>query len=329
MNVLVTGGAGYVGSHAVAALQEAGHTPIVLDSLELGHAPAVRGAELIVGNIADRELVTRVLREFHIETVMHFAAYAEVGESMADPIKYYRNNTVASLRLIESLFEAGVKRLIFSSTAATYGEPDTVPIPEDIAKQPINVYGHTKLQIEETCQWLSKRTEFRYVALRYFNACGAHASGEVGEAHKPESHLIPLILQVPLGQRAAIKIFGSDYPTPDGTCVRDYIHVSDLASAHVKAMEHLARGGDSLALNLGTGHGYSVRQIIETARKITDHAIPAEEAPRRPGDPPELVAKADRAREVLGWKPVLSDLESIIGSAWQWHRAHPNGYGDR
>jgi UDP-glucose 4-epimerase len=227
------------------------------------------------------------------------------------------------------MIECGVNKLIFSSTAATYGEPETIPISEDIAKKPINVYGHSKLQIEEACTWLSRQSDFRYVAFRYFNACGAHKSGEIGEDHKPESHLIPIILQVALGQRESIKMFGSDYPTPDGTCVRDYIHVSDLADAHVRGIDYLMNGGDSTAMNLGTGHGYSVREIVEVARKITGHPIPAIEAPRRAGDPPTLVAKADRAHEKLSWKPCQSDLESIIGSAWAWHKAHPKGYDDR
>lgn len=326
MNVLVTGGAGYVGSHAVAALAEAGHSPVVIDTLELGHRAALRGAELVLGDVADEPLVRKVLQEFSVECVMHFAAYAEVGESMSHPVKYYANNTLATLHLLRAMSACGVRKFIFSSTAATYGEPDTVPISEDVSKQPINVYGHSKLQTEEQCAWLSRQSDFRYVALRYFNACGAHRSGEIGEDHRPESHLIPLVLQVPLGKRKAIKVFGSDYPTPDGTCVRDYIHVSDLASAHVKAMEYLLGGGESRAMNLGTGAGYSVRQIIETARKVTGREIAEEEAPRRPGDPPTLVAAADRAREVLGWRPVESDLETIIASAWQWHSRNPDGY---
>lgn len=328
MNILVTGGAGYVGSHAVAALKEAGHIPIVIDTLELGHEPAVQGAELIVGDVSDRDLVTRVLGEFSIEAVMHFAAYAEVGESMDEPMKYYRNNTLASLRLLDAMLDCDVKTFIFSSTAATYGEPTEVPIAEDVDKHPINVYGHSKLQTEEACRWLAERAGLRYVAFRYFNACGAHRSGEIGEAHNPESHLIPLVLQVPLGQREHIKMFGSDYPTPDGTCVRDYIHVMDLAEAHVKGVEYLKSGGKSTSMNLGTGKGYSVREIIEVARKVTDHPIPAEEAQRRPGDPPELVARVDRAKELLGWEAQHSDLVTIISSAWDWHKDHPAGYAD-
>lgn len=328
MNILVTGGAGYVGSHAVAALKESGHTPIVIDTLELGHAPAVGDSELVVGDIADHDLVTRVLREFNIEAVMHFAAYAEVGESMQEPMKYYRNNTLATLRLLSAMLDCGVKTFIFSSTAATYGEPDTVPISEDISKTPINVYGHSKLQTEETCAWLAKQAGLKYVAYRYFNACGAHRSGNIGEAHHPESHLIPLILQVPMGKRENIKIFGNDYPTPDGTCVRDYIHVTDLAEAHVKGIEYLTSGGESTSINLGTGHGYSVREIIEVARKVTDHPIPAVEAERRPGDPPELVASVGRAKKLLGWEAQHSDLVTIVSSAWTWHKEHPEGYAE-
>ncbi len=326
MNVLVTGGAGYVGSHAVAALDEAGHQPVVIDTLENGHAKAVGDAELIIGDIADADLVKRVLDEFAIQTVMHFAAYAEVGESMAAPMKYYANNTLATLRLLQAMRASGVKRFIFSSTAAVYGEPDTGPIPEEAAKNPINVYGHSKLQTEETCAWLSRQTDFRYVSLRYFNACGAHPSGRLGEDHDPETHLIPLVLQVALGQRPDIRIFGADYPTPDGTCVRDYIHVSDLADAHLRAMEYLLDGGESVALNLGTGQGYSVRAIVETARQVTGHPLPAVETKRRAGDPPELVAKADKARDVLGWTPTRSGLENIIATAWKWHQEHPDGY---
>lgn len=326
MNVLVTGGAGYIGSHAVAALREQGHTPVVLDTLEGGNRAAVGDAELIVGDVADRELVAKALQEFNIEAVMHFAAYIEVGESMSDPVKYYANNTLASLHLLQTMIACNVKRFIFSSTAAVYGEPDVCPIPEDAAKQPINVYGHSKLQTEETCAWLSSQTDFQYVALRYFNACGAHPSGTIGEARKHESHLIPLILQVPLGKRESIKIFGTDYSTPDGTCVRDYIHVTDLADAHIKAMEYLADGGASTALNLGTGEGYSVREIIEASRKVTGHAIPAVEEPRRPGDPPRLIAKANQAQTLLNWRPTQSDLETIVQTAWAFQKSHPDGF---
>lgn len=326
MKVLVAGGAGYIGSHAVRALLDAGHTPIVLDSLENGHAEAVPDAELIHGNVMDHELVSRVCRQFSIDAVMHFAAYIEVGESMADPMRYFANNTMAVMSLLKTMRANGIETFIFSSTAAVYGQPERVPITEDEPKKPINVYGHSKWMVEEACGWLAKLTGFRYAALRYFNACGAHPSGLIGEDHKPESHLIPLILQVPLGKRESIAIYGEDYDTPDGTCVRDYIHVCDLASAHVAAMEHLARGGESGAFNLGTGHGYSVREIIDCARRVTGHPVPATVAPRRAGDPARLVADPGKAAKVLGWKAKGSDLESIVTSAWRWHSSHPNGY---
>ena len=275
MNVLVAGGAGYIGSHAVVALLEAGHTPIVLDTLENGHAESVPDAELICGNVMDHELVSRVCRQFSIEAVIDFAAYSDIGESMVDPMRYFANNSMAVMSLLKTMHESGVETFIFSSTAAVYGQPERVPIAEDELKKPINVYGHSKVVVEDVCEWLAKLTGFRYVALRYFNACGAHPSGTIGEDHKPESHLIPLILQVPLGKREGISICGEDYDTPDGTCIRDYVHVCDLASAHVKALEHLVRGGESGKFNLGAGRGYSVREIIECARKVTGHAIPA------------------------------------------------------
>lgn len=326
MNVLVTGGAGYIGSHAVMALAEAGHTPIVLDSLEKGHPESVAEAELIHGNVMDHDLVSRVCQQFDIDAVMHFAAFIEVGESMAEPMKYFSNNTMAVMSLLKTIQENGVKFFIFSSTAAVYGQPQHVPITESEPKQPINVYGHSKLMVEQTCEWLSKLTDFRYSALRYFNACGAHPSARIGEAHKPESHLIPLILQVPLGQRKAISIYGDDYDTPDGTCIRDYIHVWDLALAHVKAMEYLANGGESSAFNLGTGNSYSVKEIIDCARKVTGHAIPSDTMPRRPGDPARLVADPSRAQETLGWKATMSGIDEIVDSAWRWHSSHPHGY---
>ncbi len=326
MNVLVTGGAGYIGSHALRALRAAGHIPIVLDTLENGYRQAVGQEELICADVADSEVVSRALREFAIEIVMHFAAYIEVGESMRTPMKYYRNNLLGTTALLAAMAEAGVRRFIFSSTAAVYGEPEEIPIPETAPCRPVNVYGHAKAQVEEICAWLSRQTDFRYVALRYFNAAGAHPSAEIGEAHKPESHLIPLVLQVALGQRPAVQIFGADYPTPDGTCIRDYIHVCDLVEAHVRAIDYLDSGGPSVAINLGTGQGYSVRHIIEMAREVTGHPIPAEMAPRRPGDPPQLVARVEKASQLLGWQPRQSDLRTIVASAWQWHSRHPQGY---
>jgi len=326
MNILVTGGAGYIGSHAVRALRAAGHVPIVLDTLENGHRQAVGQEVLVCGDVADHEVVGRVLREFAIEMVMHFAAYIEVGESMCAPLKYYRNNLLGTVALLDAMAAANVHRFIFSSTAAVYGDPEEVPIPENAPCRPVNVYGHAKAQVEEICAWLSRQTEFRYVALRYFNAAGAHPSAEIGEAHDPESHLIPLVLQVALGKRPAVQIFGDDYPTPDGTCIRDYIHVCDLVEAHVRAIDYLASGGPSVAINLGTGQGYSVRRIIEVAREVTGHPIPAEVIARRPGDPPQLVAKAEKARELLDWQPRQSDLHAIVASAWQWHSRHPHGY---
>lgn len=329
MNVLVTGGAGYIGSHAALALLEAGHSPVVLDSLEHGHAEAVLDAELIHGNVLDHELVSRAIRQFGIEAVMHFAAYIEVGESMADPMKYFANNTMSVLSLLKTMLENGVARFVFSSTAAVYGQPETVPVAEDSPLRPLSVYGHSKLMVEQACSWLARQTGFRYAALRYFNACGAHPSGRIGEDHRPESHLVPLVLQAALGKRDGVSIFGDDYDTPDGTCVRDYVHVWDLARAHVKAMERLVGGGASGAFNLGTGGGFSVREIIDCARRVTGRAIPATVEPRRPGDPAILVADPGRAAAELGWKAENSGLDAIMSTAWNWHSRHPEGYAHR
>lgn len=326
MNVLVAGGAGYIGSHTVLALQESGHTPVVLDSLENGHAEAVVDAELIHGNVLDHELVSRVCRQFSIEAVMHFAAYIEVGESMADPMKYYANNTMAVLSLLKTLQDNGIDRFIFSSTAAVYGQPEIVPIPEDAPTNPINVYGHSKLMVEQAMSWLARQGTLKYAALRYFNACGAHSSGRIGEDHRPESHLIPLILGAALGKREKILIFGDDYDTPDGTCIRDYVHVEDIADAHVKALEQLAAGGESGSYNLGSGRGFSVREVVDAARKVTGKPIPEEIVPRRPGDPAVLVASSALAQERLGWRTRHSDLDTIVSSAWNWYVNHPDGY---
>lgn len=326
MNVLVAGGAGYIGSHTVVALLEAGHVPIVLDSLENGHSEAVVEAELIYGNVLDHELVSRVCRQFEIEAVMNFAAYIEVGESMSEPMKYYANNTMAVLSLLKTIQENGVERFIFSSTAAVYGQPEKIPIAETAPTLPVNVYGHSKLMVEEALSWLAKQGKLQYAALRYFNACGAHPSGRIGEDHRPESHLIPLILRVALGKMEHISIFGDDYDTPDGTCIRDYVHVCDIAKAHVRALEYLERGGESGSFNLGSGGGFSVREVIEAARKVTGHPIPEKILPRRPGDPASLVADPGRAGKTFGWKTRQSTLDEIMSTAWAWHSSHPDGY---
>ena len=326
MNVLVAGGAGYVGSHTVKALVEAGHTPVVLDSLENGHAEAVGDVELIQGNVLDHELVSRVCGQFAIDAVMDFAAYIEVGESMSDPMKYYANNTMAVLSLLKTIQGNGIRNFIFSSTAAVYGQPDQVPIPETAPTKPINVYGHSKLMVEDACSWLAGRGKLRYAALRYFNACGAHSSGTIGEDHRPESHLIPLILQTAQGRRDHIAVFGDDYDTPDGTCIRDYVHVSDIAEAHVKSLEYLVGDGESGAFNLGSGRGFSVREVLACARRVTGRPIPDRIMPRRPGDPAALVADPGKANEVLGWRARRSTLDEIMTTAWAWHSSRPDGY---
>lgn len=325
MNLLVIGGAGYVGSHAVRLLQNHGHQVWVYDNLSRGHRGAVPSGRLIEGEVADRARVVAVLRQHQIDAVMHFAAFALVGESVADPGIYYRNNVIAALELLDAMREADVQRLVFSSTTATYGEPATVPIPETTPQQPINPYGFTKLVIERAMADYAAAYGLGYAALRYFNAAGAHADGSIGEDHDPESHLIPIVLQVALGQRPSITVFGDDYPTPDGTCIRDYVHVDDLADAHLRALDRL-ESGKGLCLNLGTGKGYSVRQVIEACRTVTGHAIPEQVGSRRPGDPPELVADARQAQRVLGWQPEYNDIEKIVRTAWNWHRSHPRGY---
>ncbi len=318
--ILVTGGAGYIGSHAAKALARAGYAPVVLDNLVYGHREAVRWGPLVEGDVGDRTLVAATLRRFAVEAVMHFAAFAYVGESMTAPERYFANNVVNSLALLDAMRETGVRRLVFSSTCATYGVPESVPIREDMPQRPVNPYGESKLMVERLLHWEGVAHGLRHVSLRYFNAAGADAEGEIGEAHDPETHLIPLILDAALGRRAQIDIYGTDYPTPDGSAIRDYIHVDDLAAAHVLALGHLERGGDSLALNLATGEGHSVREVIAAAERITGRRVPRREAPRRAGDPPALVADAARARAALGWTPRRSDLDSIIATAWAWHR---------
>ncbi|TMQ60952.1 MAG: UDP-glucose 4-epimerase GalE [Candidatus Eisenbacteria bacterium] len=324
MNVLVTGGAGYIGSVAAAALLEAGHDVIVYDNLCQGHRQAVpKGARFVEGEIDDRGALDRVFRTKSIEAVMHFAALLNVGESMQIPERYFRNNTCSTLTLLEAMHSEGIHRLVFSSTAALYGEQERIPIEETHPLGPASVYGESKLLVERMLEWFQKVHGLRYASLRYFNAAGA--TGERGEDHAPETHLIPLALQVALGKRASVQIYGTDYPTPDGTCVRDYIHVQDLATAHLLALGALEeRSG--LIYNLGNGEGASVRQLIEAARRVTGHPIPAEECPRRPGDPAALVASSAKIRRELGWRPQYPELEAILASAWEWHRRHPNGY---
>ncbi|SDT15893.1 UDP-glucose 4-epimerase [Paenibacillaceae bacterium GAS479] len=328
MAVLVTGGAGYIGSHTVAALLEKGEEVVVLDNLQQGHREAVTGGRLYEGDLRDEGVLDRVFRENNIDAVIHFAASSLVGESMKEPGKYYHNNVYGALCLLEAMNRAGVKRIVFSSTAATYGEPESVPIRETDRTQPTNVYGETKLAMEKMIRWYEVAHDFRFVSLRYFNAAGAHESGRIGEDHRPESHLVPIILQTALGQRSHISVFGEDYPTEDGSCVRDYIHVSDLSDAHILAVERLRRGEDSAIYNLGNGEGFSVKQVIEIARRITGRDIPAVIEARRAGDPAVLVASSDKARAELGWNPHRSNLERIIESAWAWHQSRPQGYND-
>lgn len=325
MRVLVIGGAGYIGSHAVRWLDRAGHEVWVYDNLSIGHRAAVPNGRLIEGDLIDRPALTAAMREKRIEAVMHFAALASVGESVGDPARYYQINVVGSLNLLEAMREAGVKRIVYSSTTATYGVPERIPITEQEPQRPINPYGFTKLVVERALADYARAYQFGYAALRYFNAAGASPDGDLGEDHDPESHLIPIVLAVALGQRPHITIFGDDYPTPDGTCIRDYIHVDDLAAAHVLALEKL-EPGQGLPLNLGTGRGHSVREVIEACRRVTGHAIPCQGGRRRPGDPPELVADSSQAQKLLSWQPQYLDIESIVRTAWKWHSSRPRGY---
>ncbi len=327
MKVLLCGGAGYVGSHAAKVLMREGHEVWVYDNLSEGHRAAVSAGRLIEGDLHDRSALERALREKQIEAVMHFAASCYVGVSVINPAEYYHNNVVGTLSLLEAMRSVGVKRIVFSSTCATYGVPDIVPITEAEKQAPINPYGFTKLVIEHALADYSHAYGWGYAALRYFNASGAAADGTIGEDHDPETHLIPLVLDVALGKREQIKIFGDDYPTPDGTCIRDYIHVDDLATAHLAALERL-EDGTQLKLNLGTGSGASVLEVIEACRRVTGHAIPAVVVSRREGDPPALVADASAANQVLDWQPQYREIGAIVESAWGWHRKHPEGYED-
>ncbi|TWT47780.1 UDP-glucose 4-epimerase GalE [Botrimarina hoheduenensis] len=332
MNILVTGGAGYVGSHAVKRLLAAGHSVVVLDNLVYGHRAATGSTRLVEGDLADRALVEGLLTENAIEAVMHFAAYAYVGESVTDPAKYYQNNIVGTLSLLDAMVACDVKKLVFSSTCATYGVPNTVPIPEDHPQAPINPYGFTKLVIERAMADYRRAYGLSYAALRYFNASGAAADGSIGEDHKPETHLIPLVLDVALGKREHITIFGEDYPTPDGTCIRDYIHVDDLGDAHVAAIQKLGNSADGpteLRVNVGTGQGASVRQVIAACELATGKTIACVAGPRREGDPAKLVADPRGAERLLGWRARHTDINEIVASAWRWHGTHPDGYADR
>lgn len=329
MRILVLGGAGYIGSHTALELVRAGEDVIVADNLVTGHREAIpAGAKFYQGDLHDFAFLDNLFQQEQIDAVIHFAAYSLVGESVTNPLKYYDNNLCGTRVLLEAMVKNHVDKIVFSSTAATYGEPEHIPILETDRTLPTNPYGETKLAMEKMFHWTANAHGLRYVSLRYFNACGADASGTIGEAHNPESHLIPLILQVPNGKREAISIYGTDYDTPDGTCIRDYIHVTDLAQAHILAVQNLQNGGESSIFNLGNGVGYSVREVIETARKVTGHPIPAVETPRRAGDPARLVASSEKAKTVLGWKPVHDSLEEIIASAWNWHQHHPDGYAE-
>ena len=323
MNILVTGGAGYIGSATAEALLKAGHSVAVYDSLVTGHRLAVpEGATFIQADLSDSHALAEALTRSKFDAVMHFAAFIEAGESMKEPGRFYQNNFTNSLALMETAVRAGVERFVLSSTAAVFASSDE-PLTEESPLGPTNVYGHTKLMVEQALEWYREIHGLHFAALRYFNACGALPGR--GEAHQPESHLIPLVLQVPLGTRDSVGIYGTDYPTPDGTCIRDYIHIADLVSAHILAVDGL-KERDRLVYNLGSGNGYSVREVIETARQVTGHRIPAQELPRRPGDSARLVASSDKIKRELGWKPQHDDLYEIISSAWAWHKWHPKGY---
>ena len=327
MPILVTGGAGYIGSHTVYKLIEEGRDVVVIDNLETGYIKAVHPkARFYKGDIRDKEFLNSVFSKEHIDAVIHFAANSLVGESMKNPLKYYDNNLYGTKVLLSSMIENNIKKIVFSSTAATYGEPEKCPIEETDKTEPTNTYGETKLSMEKMFKWTEVAHGLKYVSLRYFNACGAHESGKIGESHDPETHLIPLVLQVPNGKRKFINIFGNDYNTEDGTCIRDYIHVTDLAKAHILAVDYLLNGNESNIFNLGNGKGFSVKQVIDVARKVTNIDIPEVVTERREGDPAILIASSKKAKEILGWKPEHDSLEEIIASAWKWHKNNPNGY---
>lgn len=327
MKILVTGGAGYIGSHAVYGLIQNGFDVVVADNLSTGHLEALHPEAIFCqGDIRDRRFLKELFNTHEIDGVLHFAASSLVGESMENPLKYYDNNLTGTQRLLEAMVEAGTDKIVFSSTAAVYGEPVEAPLKETHQTVPLNPYGETKLAMEKLMRWSQQIHGIRYISLRYFNVGGAHPEAPIGEAHDPETHLIPLILQVPLGQREALRIFGDDYPTRDGTCVRDYIHITDLVAAHILALKKLMDGDKGGIYNLGTGEGYTVHEMLEAARRVTGHPIPAVVSPRRAGDPAILVASPEKAIKELGWKPAHTSIEDIIASAWRFHNSHPNGY---
>ncbi|WP_043932339.1 UDP-glucose 4-epimerase GalE [Bacillus sp. EB01] len=329
MSVLVLGGAGYIGSHAVYQLIDQNYDVVVIDNLQTGHEKAIHPkAKFYKGDIRDKEFLRGVFEREQIDGVIHFAANSLVGESMEKPLEYFNNNVYGTQVLLETMTEFSIKNIVFSSTAATYGEQKVMPITEDMETNPTNAYGETKLTMEKIMKWCEIAYGMKYVSLRYFNVAGARSTGEIGEDHQPETHLIPLILQVPLGQREYISIFGDDYDTEDGTCIRDYIHVEDLIDAHILALSYLQNGGESNIINLGSGEGFSVKEMIEAARKVTNHEIPARVAPRRAGDPSRLIASSEKAKAVLGWNPKKTSIQKIFEDAWQWHRNNPEGYQD-
>ncbi|SEI04148.1 UDP-galactose 4-epimerase [Halobacillus karajensis] len=327
MTVLVCGGAGYIGSHAVAQLLDRNEKAVVVDNLQKGHGEAILdGVTFCHGDLRDQAFLDRVFQENEIHSVIHFAADSLVGESVEDPLQYYDNNVYGATCLLKAMARHEVKQIVFSSTAAVYGEPEHVPIQEDDRAVPTNPYGETKLAIEKMLQWAEQAHGIKHVVLRYFNVAGADPDGRIGEDHRPETHLIPIVLQVAQGKREKIMIFGDDYPTEDGTCIRDYIHVNDLVDAHLLAIDKLESDGESAIYNLGNGRGFSVKEVIDTARRVTVHPIPAEVSPRRPGDPAQLVASSEKAIKELGWKPKYKGLDPMIQTAWDWFRAHPDGY---
>ena len=330
MSIVVLGGAGYIGSHAVYQLMDEGYDTVVVDNLQTGHKEALHPkAKFYQGDIREKDFLREVFEKENVDAVIHFAAYSLVGESMEKPLEYFRNNVFGTQVLLEVMNEFNVKHIVFSSTAATYGEQEQMPITEEMPTNPTNAYGETKLTMEKLMKWCDTAYGIKYVSLRYFNVAGARPTGEIGEDHHPETHLIPVVLQVAQGQRESISIFGEDYPTEDGTCIRDYIHVVDLIDAHILALKYLQNGGESNIFNLGSSQGFSVKEIVEAARTVTGHELPAKIAPKRAGDPSTLIASSEKARHILNWKPKRTSIQTIIEDAWNWHQAHPDGYGDK